>query len=120
MNYKLPFEKYEIYQLAVTLSVDIYQLTLKWPNDEKFGMISQIRRASTSIGANIAEGTSRSSEKEKARFIEIAFGSLMEVAHFLFMSKKLTFISQEDLNTRKQAIDKLANKMNAFRKILNK
>jgi len=118
MNYKLPFEKYEIYQLAVVLSLDIYQLTLKWPNDEKFGMTSQIRRVSTSIGANIAEGTSRFSEKEKARFIEIAFGSLMEVAHFLFMAEKLSFISIDDLNIKKQLIDKLANKINAFRKKL--
>ena len=116
MNYKLPFEKYEIYQLAVGLSLDIYQLTTKWPDDEKYGMISQIKRASTSIGANIAEGTSRSSEKEKARFIEIAFGSLMEVAHFLFMANRLSFIRANELNSQKLLIDKLANKINSFRK----
>ena len=118
MNYKLPFEKYEIYQLAIALSLDVYRPTRKWPIDERFGMISQIKRASTSVGANIAEGTSRSSEKEKARFIEIAFGSLMEVAHFLFMANKLSFINQMELNKMKQEIDKLANKINAFRKKL--
>ena len=119
MKYKLPFEKYEIYQLSVSLSLDIYKLTLKWPDEEKYGMISQIKRASTSIGANIAEGTSRSSEKEKVRFIEIAFGSLMEVAHFLFIANKLSFISNDDLDSIKILIDKLANKINSFRKRLN-
>jgi len=119
MNYKLHFEKYEIYQLAVELSLDVYKLSNNWPNEEKYGIIGQIRRASTSIGANIAEGTSRFSEKEKARFIEIAYGSLMEVAHFLFMSEKLSFISREETFNQKQSINKLANKLNAFRKKLN-
>ena len=118
MNYKLPFEKYEIYQVAVELSLDVYKLTKSWPKTESYGMISQIQRASTSVGANIAEGTSRFSEKEKARFIEIAYGSLMEVAHFLFMAEKLLYISETDLNKNKQTIDKLANKINAFHKKL--
>ncbi|MEM9547209.1 MAG: four helix bundle protein [Bacteroidota bacterium] len=119
MNYKLHFEKYEIYHLAVGLSLDIYSLINNWPKEEKFGIISQIRRASTSIGANIAEGTSRFSEKEKARIIEIAYGSLMEVAHFLFISQKLSYISLKKLATLKQSINKIANKINAFHKKLS-
>jgi len=118
MNFQLPFEKYEIYHLAVDLSVDIYKLTKEWPSDEKFGMISQIRRAVTSVGANIAEGTSRFSEKEKARFIEISYGSLMEVAHFLYTAKRLEIIKEEELEERKAIIGKLANKINAFHKRL--
>jgi len=118
MNYRLPFERYEIYQMAVRLSLEIYSITKKWPNEERFGMISQIRRASMSVGANIAEGTARFSEKEKARFIEIAFGSLMEVAHFLYMAKELSLIDQNELNRKKETINKLANKLNAFSKIL--
>ncbi|MFT6337493.1 MAG: four helix bundle protein [Halioglobus sp.] len=119
MSFKLPFGKYEIYHLAVDLSLDANAITKSWPADEKFGMISQIRRASTSVGANIAEGTSRFSEKEKTRFIEISYGSLMEVAYFLFMAQRLAYITSEQLYERKPIIEKLANKINTFYKRLN-
>ena len=118
MSFKLPFDKYEIYHLAVDLSVDIYKLTKEWPSDEKFGMISQIRRAVTSVGANIAEGTSRFSEKEKARFIEISYGSLMEVYHFLHTAQRLEMITEKQLEELKPVIGKLSNKINAFHKRL--
>ena len=120
MTYRLPFEKYEIYKLSVLLSIDIYNLTKIWPSDEKFGMISQIRRASMSVGANIAEGVARLSEKEKARFIEIAYGSLMEVAHFLFLAKELKMIKKSEFDSRRPKIMELANKINAFHKKLKK
>ena len=87
-EYKFPFERYEIWSLSINFSINMYRLTTNFPNEEKYGMICQIRRASNSVGANIAEGVSRFSEKEKARFIEISFGSLMEVAHFFFFSKR--------------------------------
>lgn len=69
-EYKFPFEKLEIWKLSVELSLNIYQITENFPNEEKFGIISQIRRSSNSVGGNIAEGISRFSNKEKARFIE--------------------------------------------------
>jgi len=118
MSYQLPFEKYEIYHLAVDLPVDLYELTNKWPSEEKFGMISQVRRAATSVGANIAEGVSRFSEKEKARFLEISYGSLMEVVHFLYTAKRLEFITEQQLEERKPEIGKLSNKINAFHRKL--
>lgn len=119
LDYKLPFEKYEIWQLAIDLGVSMYELTKGFPNEEKFGMISQISRASKSVSANIAEGTSRFSEKEKARFIEIAYGSLMEVASFLFMARRLNYISVEEFQNVKPIIGKLSNKINAFYRRLN-
>lgn len=94
MTYKLPFEKLNIYVLSIELATEIYKTTKFWSSDEKYGMISQIRRASTSVGANIAAGVSRFFNKEKARFIEIAFGSLMEVIHFLNMGRILEYIDQ--------------------------
>ena len=116
MTYRLPFEKYDIYKLSILLSIDIYNLTKKWPSDEKFGMISQIRRASMSVGANIAEGLARLSEKEKARFMEISYSSLMEVAHFLFMAKELSIIDESEFDSRRPKIMELANKINALHK----
>ena len=95
-------------------------MTTSFPKEEKYGITSQLRRASNSVGANIAEGLSRFSEKEKARFIEIAFGSLMEVAHFLFLSKKLEMVDEDKFGDLKLKIQELSNKINAFHKKLDK
>ena len=82
------FEKLDVWKHAKDFVVKIYQLTEVYPNDEKFGLISQIRRASLSVTNNISEGTSRWSSKEKIRFIEIAFSSLMEVLNCFIISKE--------------------------------
>jgi len=66
------FEKLEIWKLAIQLAVNVYKTTKKFPASEKFGLVSQLRRSSSSISSNIAEGVSRFSTKDKARFIEIA------------------------------------------------
>jgi len=79
MKYNYSFEKIEVWQLAKQLTVIIYKLTTNFPDEEKFGLTSQLRRASVSVPSNIAEGNSKSSLKEKAYFTEIAFSSLMEV-----------------------------------------
>jgi len=92
----------------------IYQLTKSFPSEEKFGLISQIRRAMLSVSCNIAEGTSRWSSKEKVRFIEIAFSSLMEVLNCLILSSDLNYISTEKLNTARLEIEGIGNKLNAL------
>ena len=89
--YLFPFEKLEIWRLSIDMAESLYKLTHNFPTEEKYGIISQIRRAGNSVGANIAEGSARFSEKDKARFIEISFGSLMEVVHFLYLSNRLAF-----------------------------
>ena len=117
-DYHFPFERYEIWKLSIGLSKKIYGLTRDFPSEEKYGITSQIRRATNSVGANIAEGVSRFSEKEKARFIEIAFSSLMEVANFLFLTKELGFISDRQFQEIKSEILELSNKVNSFHKRL--
>jgi four helix bundle protein len=118
-EYLFPFEKLEIWRLSIDMAEVLYKVTIDFPSEEKFGIISQIRRAGNSIGANIAEGSSRFSEKDKARFIEISFGSLMEVAHFLYLSNRLGFLSNENLNHLKPQVLELSNKINAYHKRLN-
>ena len=118
-NYLFPFEKYEIWQLSIKYSRSIYKLTSQFPKEEKFGLTNQLRRASSSIGANIAEGVTRHSEKDKSRFIEIAFGSLMETAHFLYLSKELDILTEEDFSSIRNQILELSNKTNSFYKVLN-
>jgi four helix bundle protein len=93
--YQFPFEKLEIWHLSIDFSIRIYTLTKKFPDDEKFGVISQLRRALTSVAANIAEGSARLSSKDKARFYQISFSSLMEILSFLIISEKLNYLTEE-------------------------
>ena len=85
-EYQYNFERLEIWELSISFSVEIYSATGKFPPTEKYGLISQIRRAANSISANIAEGNSRLGNKEKARFIQIAYGSAIEVLNHLILS----------------------------------
>lgn len=74
----------------------IYNVTATFPNEEKFGITNQLRRASVSIPSNIAEGSSRNSNKDFARFLEIAIGSAYEVETQLLISSDLEFIDEEN------------------------
>jgi four helix bundle protein len=114
--YQFPFEKLEIWNLSIDLVLKIYQITKKFPDDEKFGIISQTRRASTSVAANISEGSSRLSPKDKARFFQMSFGSLMEVLNFLIIAEKLNYISDEEITELRKSIGELSNKINAYHK----
>ena len=117
-TFLFPFEKLEIWQLAIDLSSDIYNLTINFPADERFGITNQIRRASTSVSANIAEGSGRTGPKDKAKFVQIAYSSLLEVLSFLIVAQKLNFLPYEELELEREKIAKLANKINAFHKTL--
>lgn len=76
------FEQLEVWQKAIEFANRVYDITQSFPSDERFGLTSQMRRAAVSIPSNIAEGTSRGSNRDFARFVEIAYGSLMEtVSH---------------------------------------
>ncbi len=116
--YQYNFEKLEIWQLSRVLVKNIYKTTGSFPETEKFGITNQLRRAAVSISSNIAEGSGRSSIKDKARFIEIAFTSLLEVVNQLILSNDLGFINDESLNKLKTEISELSNKINAFYKRL--
>lgn len=121
MSYKYGVEKLEVWQDARLFVKDIYTITKLFPNDERFNLCAQIQRASISIVSNIAEGLSRSSDKEKIRFIEIAYGSLMEVYCQIQISTDLAYISNQQFDYLKLSIDKIANKLNALnRSIANR
>jgi four helix bundle protein len=77
--YLYSFEKLEVWKESIKLIKSIYDLTKDFPESEKFGLVNQLRRASVSIASNLAEGTSRSTNKDKAHFTTMAFSSLMEV-----------------------------------------
>jgi four helix bundle protein len=87
------FKDLRVYRASVDLTAEIYATTAEFPADERFGITQQLRRASTSIGANIAEGTGRATTRELARFIDIARGSAHEVEHFLVLGQRLGYLS---------------------------
>ena len=112
------FEKLEVWQLAIDDSDDIYATTRSFPNDERFGLTNQIRRASVSISSNIAEGSGRSSRKDFARFVEIAFGSLLETVSQFTIAKRQGFIEQPDFDRLYAAAERLSRMLSGLKNSL--
>ena len=92
----LNHQRLNIYDASIMFVLECYKLTNSLPNDEKFGMISQIRRASLSVHLNIAEGASRKSETERKRFYEIARGSIIEIDAALDVAKELGYLKNHN------------------------
>jgi four helix bundle protein len=92
------FKQLKIRQEGFDIATKSFKLTSEFPKEEKFGLISQITRAGVSIPSNIAEGSSRSSEKDYSRFIEIALGSSFELETQLLISAAINF-GNDDLRT---------------------
>lgn len=120
MEYQYSFEKLEVWHDARKLVKDIYIMTEQFPDKEKFGLCSQMQRATISIVSNIAEGVSRNSLKEQKRFIEIAYGSLMEVYCQSVIAQDLSYITGNNTLALKTEIDKIANKLNALIRSIRK
>jgi four helix bundle protein len=116
MSYTFYFEKLEVWKEGKDLAKKIYKLTDSFPNEEKFGAISQLRRSSLSISNNLAEGSSRNSKKDQANFTTIAYSSLMETLNLLIFSLEMDWINKENYQDLRQDIEKLANKLNSLRK----
>ena len=108
------FEKLEVWQEARTFSVSIYKITSKFPQEEKFGLTSQLRRGTISIASNIAEGSARTSPKDQANFYQIAYSSTLEVLNQLIISCDLGFISNEELIIFRDKIDSISFKLNSL------
>ncbi len=102
------FEKLVVWQDARQLCSLLYKNTKDFPKDELFGITSQIRRAGISITCNIAEGTSRWSQKEKIRFIEIAYGSLMGVLNCTILASDLEYLSDETYLQIREKVDQVS------------
>ncbi len=108
------FKQLEIWKIAIEIVKQVYGLSQELPEEEKFGIRSQINRAAVSIPSNIAEGCSRNSENEFKRFLEIAMGSLFEVQTQLIIIQELGFIQQDRLNQIFKDLDKEAKMINSL------
>ena len=102
--------KLKLWLEAISLTTRVYELTKNFPQEEKYGLISQLRRAAVSIASNIAEGAGRNSDKEFIHFLAISNGSAYELQTQLIISKNLK-LTGEDINSDLDRIDKI-QKMN--------
>ncbi|MFM9984787.1 MAG: four helix bundle protein [Flavobacteriales bacterium] len=93
------FRELKIWQRGIELSVMIYEISNDFPSEERYGLCSQLRRASVSVPSNIAEGSSRNSQKEFIHYLSIASGSCAEVETQLEIAKRLGFVNEAQLAT---------------------
>ena len=110
------FEKLVAWQVAKEMTKSVYKLVNKFPSHEQHALCNQIRRAAISVPSNIAEQTGRSSNREKIHFLEIAYGSLMEIYCQLQIAMELGYISQGDLQEIRPAIFRTSKLIGGLRK----
>ena len=102
----LNFQKLLIWQKAHALTLEVYALTAHFPKEEIFGLVSQMRRSSSSVPTNIAEGSGRATKPDFRRFLVMAIGSVSELEYQFILSKDLRFISEEQFeNLSAKAIE---------------
>jgi len=112
------FEKLDVWQKAIDFADLVYNQTRNFPADERFGLTNQMRRAAVSISSNIAEGTSRMSQVDFARFIEIATGSVFEVVSQCFIGRRQGLLTEEAFRKLYSAADEIGRMLSGLRKSL--
>ena len=113
--YTYSFERLAVWIESKELTKTIYKITTSFPDSERFGLTSQLRRASVSICSNIAEGPTRNTSKDKAHFLTIAYGSTIEVLNQVIISFELLFISEKTYLLLRSELESISNKINALR-----
>jgi len=108
------FRNLQVWGKNHELTLEIYRVTNSFPKHELYGVTSQIRRASVSVPANIAEGCGRSSEAELARFMQIAMGSAFEVCYFLFLTRDLGYLKQAKFKFLTKNINEIQKMLRAY------
>lgn len=114
------FKKLEIWKRSVDFVTEIYVLTQSYPKEEIFGLTAQTRRAATSVPLNISEGSAKSSNKDFARFLEMAIGSSFEIETALIIAYNLKFIDFNVLQEKQFKINELQKMIIAFKDSLDK
>lgn len=106
------FEDLKVWQKAHNLVLEVYKITKNYPQEEKFGLVSQMRRAAVSVPANITEGFKKRGKKDKVNFYNIAQGSLEELRYYLMLSRDLGYID-DDVNLISN-IDEISRMLHAL------
>lgn len=110
------FEKLEVWQKAIEFADQVYTCTQAFPRDERFGLTNQMRRAAVSISSNIAEGCSRNSMNDYARFVEIATGCVFEVVSQSFIARNQNFLSEEQFKAIYRAAEEQGRMLSGLRR----
>lgn len=110
------FEKLNVWQKSRQLALELYKVTKSFPDEERFGLVSQIRRCTISISSNIAEGTGRHSAKDKARFTEIAYSSALELLNQITISNDLEFVSNQDYQSIRKKVSEITAMLDSLYK----
>ena len=113
--YEFYFERMQVWKEGQELAKQVYNMTKMFPSEEKYGIISQLKRAVISISNNIAEGSGRKTKKDQANYTIIAYSSLLETLNLLIFSKEMNWLNNEDYNKIRSIIERLSNKLNALK-----
>lgn len=113
---KYSYKKLDAYKESRTLVIMVYRLLKQFPKEENYALCDQLRRAVISVPSNLAEGSGRTSAKDQAHFLEMAFGSLMEVDCQIDIAQELGYINQEELDTVSVQISRVAAMLSGMRR----
>ncbi|RYD53275.1 MAG: four helix bundle protein [Sphingobacteriales bacterium] len=105
------YKQLTVWQDAIALSTTCYRISCQFPSDERFGLVSQIRRAAVSVASNIAEGSGRNTDGGFIQFLGIAVGSLCELDTQLLIASELNYLSQNEYQTVAEQIQQIQNKL---------
>ncbi|WP_408955673.1 four helix bundle protein [Natroniella sp. ANB-PHB2] len=111
-------ENLVVFKKAHKLTIDMYKMTKSFPSEEKFGLVSQIKRASSSINANLMEGSHRKTDKEYRQFAVIARGSIGELKYHLLLAKDLGYISKKKYFDFRDRINEISKMLTGLMKAL--
>jgi len=112
------FKELEIWKRSRLFCSEVYKLTSNFPDSEKFGLTNQLRRATVSIASNIAEGSSRKSNKDFSRFLEITLGSCYEIETQLLIASDLKFITELELHRISNELEEIVKMISKFKSTL--
>jgi len=113
-------KKLKIWNDSIDLCVDVYQALANMPNDEKYGLSSQVKRSAVSIPSNIAEGARRDTNPQFSHFLNIAYGSSYELQTQLIISERLNFISSEVNESLLEKLNEVQKMVYVFKENINK
>ncbi|WP_430966938.1 four helix bundle protein [Spongiimicrobium sp. 2-473A-2-J] len=106
------YRKYDIWKLGHEITLNIYKLSAAFPEEERYGITGQVRRAAYSIPSNIAEGCGRSSDAEFKRYLTISLGSASELEYFTMLIRDLGYIKESDFDTLYDDVNKVRRSLN--------
>jgi len=114
------FEKFGVWQKSIEFADHVYDTPAPFPQEERFGLARQLRRAAVSISSNLAEGSGRASDKDNAHYVEMAYGSLMEVVSQLEVSVSQQVLPREKRDELYAAAEEIARMLSGLRAFLLK